>query len=247
MDPILLYIILIIVGGILIGGGVHFIPVGGAPAAMATATGVGTGTAMLAAGAGLTGLITAASLPMDQPWYIVGIAGAIGSMIMLGITMFVANLIYVYGCGVVPSASKVEVDPITGRNQEKYKTPGTEGHGVPAVSFISGLIGGLCGGLGGGLVYYAIVNLIITGKYSSLFISVNPVTGMESLAIAIGIAATLGTAIFFINSVIASYNIGGTIEGFHDPKFKRLPRGVLACLISSIVFAIIFLVLTGGI
>ncbi|MCK5217199.1 MAG: tetrahydromethanopterin S-methyltransferase subunit D, partial [Methanosarcinales archaeon] len=41
-DPI--SIILITIGGILIGLGVHFIPVGGAPAAMAQATGVGTGT-----------------------------------------------------------------------------------------------------------------------------------------------------------------------------------------------------------
>ena len=233
----ILCILLIIIGGILIGGGVHFIPVGGAPAAMSTATGVGTGTAMLAAGAGLTGLITAASLPLSQPWYIVGAAGAIGSMIMLGITMLVANFVYVYGVGVVPAASKVEVDSITGRNQEIYKTPGTEGHGVPMVSFISGLIGGFCGGLGGGLVYWAIANMALTGSYAYLYAG----------AIGVGVAAILGTAIFFINSVIASYNIGGTIEGFHDPKFKRLPRGILACLISSIIFAIICVVLTGGI
>ena len=32
---------------------------------------------------------------------------------------------------------------------------------------------------------------------------------------------------FFINAVIASYNIGGTIEGMHDPKFKRIGRGAL--------------------
>lgn len=51
--------------------------VGGAPAAMATATGVGTGTAMLAAGAGLTGLITAATMT-GEPWFVVGIGGAIG-------------------------------------------------------------------------------------------------------------------------------------------------------------------------
>ena len=37
MDPISL-IIFIAVGGVLIGAGVHFIPVGGAPAAMATKT-----------------------------------------------------------------------------------------------------------------------------------------------------------------------------------------------------------------
>ena len=81
MDPISL-IIFIAVGGVLIGAGVHFIPVGGAPAAMATATGVGTGTAMLAAGAGMTGLVTAASLT-GQSMIMVMLLGAVGAMIMM--------------------------------------------------------------------------------------------------------------------------------------------------------------------
>ena len=230
MDPITL-ILFIAIGGIMIGAGVHFIPVGGAPAAMATATGVGTGTAMLAAGAGLTGLITAATMT-GEPFYIVGIGGAIGAMIMMGITMLIANLIYIFGVGIVPAASKVPVDWITKRNQEAYKTPGTEGHGVPLTSFISGLIGGLLGGFGGGLVYY--------GIYDKVQSSFEP-------AVAIGLAAILGVGVFFINSVIASYNIGGTIEGMHDPKFKRIGTGALACAIASIVVGIFCIILTGGI
>ena len=230
MDPITL-ILFIAIGGIMIGAGVHFIPVGGAPAAMATATGVGTGTAMLAAGAGLTGLITAATMT-GEPFYIVGIGGAIGAMIMMGITMLIANLIYIFGVGIVPAASKVPVDWITKRNQEIYKTPGTEGHGVPLTSFVSGLIGGLLGGFGGGLVYY--------GIYDTVQASFEP-------AIAIGLAAILGVGVFFINSVIASYNIGGTIEGMHDPKFKRIGTGALACAIASIVVGIFCVILTGGI
>ena len=230
MDPITL-ILFIAIGGIMIGAGVHFIPVGGAPAAMATATGVGTGTAMLAAGAGLTGLITAATMT-GEPFYIVGIGGAIGAMIMMGITMLIANLIYIFGVGIVPAASKVPVDWITKRNQEAYKTPGTEGHGVPLTSFVSGLIGGLLGGFGGGLVYY--------GIYDAVQASFEP-------AIAIGLAAILGVGVFFINSVIASYNIGGTIEGMHDPKFKRIGTGALACAIASIVVGIFCIILTGGI
>ena len=52
---------------------------------------------------------------------------------------------------------------------------------------------------------------------------------------------------FFVNAVIASYNIGGTIEGFHDPKFKRIPKGALACLIASLVTGIIgVLIIKGG-
>ena len=229
MDPITL-ILFIAIGGIMIGAGVHFIPVGGAPAAMATATGVGTGTAMLAAGAGFTGLITAATMT-GEPFYIVGIGGAIGAMIMMGITMLIANLIYIFGVGIVPAASKVPVDWITKRNQEVYKTPGTEGHGVPLTSFISGLIGGLLGGFGGGLVYY--------GIYDKVQASFEP-------AVAIGLAAILGVGVFFINSVIASYNIGGTIEGMHDPKFKRIGTGALACAIASIVVGIFCVILTGG-
>ncbi|MEE1151161.1 MAG: tetrahydromethanopterin S-methyltransferase subunit D [Methanobrevibacter sp.] len=229
MDPITL-ILFIAIGGIMIGAGVHFIPVGGAPAAMATATGVGTGTAMLAAGAGLTGLITAATMT-GEPFYIVGIGGAIGAMIMMGITMLIANLIYIFGVGIVPAASKVPVDWITKRNQEAYKTPGTEGHGVPLTSFISGLIGGLLGGFGGGLVYY--------GIYDKVQASFEP-------AVAIGLAAILGVGVFFINSVIASYNIGGTIEGMHDPKFKRIGTGAIACAIASIVVGIFCVILTGG-
>ena len=233
MDPITL-ILFIAIGGIMIGAGVHFIPVGGAPAAMATATGVGTGTAMLAAGAGLTGLITAATMT-GEPFYIVGIGGAIGAMIMMGITMLIANLIYIFGVGIVPAASKVPVDWITKRNQEAYKTPGTEGHGVPLTSFVSGLIGGLLGGFGGGLVYYAIYDALSTGK-----LNLEP-------AIAIGLAAILGVGVFFINSVIASYNIGGTIEGMHDPKFKRIGTGAIACAIASVVLGIFCVILTGGI
>ena len=233
MDPISL-ILFIAIGGIMIGAGVHFIPVGGAPAAMATATGVGTGTAMLAAGAGLTGLITAATMT-GEPFYIIGIGGAIGAMIMMGITMLIANLIYIFGVGIVPAASKVPVDWITKRNQEAYKTPGTEGHGVPVTSFISGLIGGLLGGFGGGLVYYGINT------------AVNESTFVTDPAVSIGLAAILGVGVFFINSVIASYNIGGTIEGMHDPKFKRIGTGAIACAIASIVVGIFCVILTGGI
>ena len=233
MDPISL-ILFIAIGGIMIGAGVHFIPVGGAPAAMSTATGVGTGTAMLAAGAGLTGLITAATMT-GEPFYIIGIGGAIGAMIMMGITMLIANLIYIFGVGIVPAASKVPVDWITKRNQEPYKTPGTEGHGVPVTSFISGLIGGLLGGFGGGLVYYGINTAVSESSF------------VTDPAISIGLAAILGVGVFFINSVIASYNIGGTIEGMHDPKFKRIGTGALACAIASIVVGIFCIILTGGI
>lgn len=65
---------------------------------------------------------------------------------------------------------------------------------------------------------------------------------------AAGVAAIFAVGIFFINAVIASYNIGGTIEGFHDPKFKRIGRGIVACLIASIVAgALSTLLVYGGV
>ncbi|MBI5679811.1 MAG: tetrahydromethanopterin S-methyltransferase subunit D [Methanobacterium sp.] len=238
MDPLLL-IGAVTVGGVLIGGGVHFIPVGGAPAAIATATGVGTGTAMLAAGGGMTGLITAAAMT-GQPLWLVLASGAIGSALMLGITMLVGNWVYVFGVGCVPASAKVDTDPLTKYEQSKFVTPGTEGHGIPTVCFVSGIIGGLLGGIGGGLAYYYLYDALIQ-------IPAYAVKSGETIAISAAmLAGILALGLFFINAVVASYNIGGTIEGFHDPKFKRLPRGVLACIIASLVVGIVGVLLIKG-
>ena len=61
MDPITLAIVVIgiAIAGLLVGIGVHFVPVGGAPAAMAQATGIGTGTTMLAMSSGASGALSA--------------------------------------------------------------------------------------------------------------------------------------------------------------------------------------------
>jgi tetrahydromethanopterin S-methyltransferase subunit D len=68
LDPAALQsILLIAISGTLICIAVHFIPVGGAPAAMAQATGIGTGTVELAAGSGLVGLITSSYMYAYEP------------------------------------------------------------------------------------------------------------------------------------------------------------------------------------
>ncbi|ADC69990.1 tetrahydromethanopterin S-methyltransferase, subunit D [Methanocaldococcus sp. FS406-22] len=224
MDAVSLAIPLIemTIAGAIINASVHFIPVGGAPAAMATSTGVGTGTTQLAAGAGFTGLMGAAVMAATVGLSLTGIAlilvsGAISSMIMLGVTMLIGQLIYVFGVGVVPAADKCEIDPITKDPQKPYVTPGTTGHGVPTVCFISGLIGAALGGIGGALAYIA----------------------MLKLGLSPALAGMLAVGFFFINAVLASYNIGGTIEGFHDPKFKKMPNGVIASTVASLLFGII--------
>ncbi len=239
IDPI--SIALITLGGVLIGLGVHFIPVGGAPAAMAQATGVGTGTVQLAAGAGLTGLISAgfmynflATSPAGfgtSELILVLASGAVGAMIMITVTMFIGQLVYVYCVGVPPVSAKVDVDPITGDRQDIYVSKGTEGHGVPTVSFVSGTIGGLFGGMGGSLVY---VQLMQIGNAPS-----DPAI--------VALAGIFATGVFYVNAVLASYNIGGTIEGFHDPKFKRVPKAIISCLVASLLCAIIAVPIMGGV
>jgi tetrahydromethanopterin S-methyltransferase subunit D len=223
----------ITVAGAIINASVHFVPVGGAPAAMATSTGVGTGTTQLAAGAGFTGLMAAAvmaaqsGISLSNPIHLalIMLSGAVGSMIMLGLTMLLGQLIYVFGVGVVPAADKCDKDPITGDYQKSYITPGTTGHAIPTVCFISGLIGAALGGIGGGLAYIAL-----------------KVLGFNS-----EIAGIVAVGFFFMNAVLASYNIGGTIEGFHDPKFKKIPNGIIASTIASLLTGIIIVGMALGV
>nr|WP_321496540.1 tetrahydromethanopterin S-methyltransferase subunit D [uncultured Methanolobus sp.] len=227
----IVYVIAITLGGALISWSVHFVPVGGAPAAMAQATGIGTGTVQLAAGAGLTGLVTAgAMMQITNSAALVIASGAVGAMIMMSATMIVGTWVYVYGVGCPPASAKVKYDPITKDRQDLYVSQGTEGHGLPTVSFVSGVIGGALGGIGGSVVYYALMS----------------VQNGLPLADLVGMASVFAVGIFFVNAVIPSYNIGGTIEGFHDPKFKRFPKAVLASLIATFFCALISVLAIGG-
>ena len=142
----------IIIGGVLIGFGVHFVPVGGAPAAMGQAPGIATGVAMLAAGAGLAGLFGGA-WAAEQGLVVALLQVVVGGGLMMAITCMFVNFIYVFGMGIPSASGKVAKDPITGDTQAEYKSQGTEGHGLPFVSYVGGVIGGLFGGAGGTLIY----------------------------------------------------------------------------------------------
>src|SRR5665648_33927 len=123
----LLAILMITLGGALISWSVHFVPVGGAPAAMAQASGIGTGTVQLAAGAGLTGLISAgAMMSATDNMLLIVASGAVGAMIMMAVTMMVGTWVYVYGVGVPPASAKADYDPLTGNRQDIYVSQGTE-------------------------------------------------------------------------------------------------------------------------
>jgi tetrahydromethanopterin S-methyltransferase subunit D len=219
----LILLILITLGGALITVSVHMIPVGGAPAAMSQATGVGTGTTQLAAGAGLTGLLVAASVYTLSGSAPMGLLlGGIGSAIMLSIAMSIANISYIYGVGIPPASGKANRDPITKDRQDTYVSRGTEGHGVPTAAFLSGVAGGVIGGIGGSLIFIALMRSPA---------GVSP----ELTSAVIANAIILSIAIFFVNAVIASYNIGGTIEGYYDPKFKKLPKAIIVSVLITLI------------
>jgi tetrahydromethanopterin S-methyltransferase subunit D len=230
MEPITLLIILvcIIIGGILGSLGVHLLPVGGAPAAMATATGIATGCVMLMTGSAVTGLFTASTVATfwesNPSVLLVSLSGGVGGMLMMGFTMLIANLIYIFGAGIVPVSGRAAVDPITKESQTEYKTPRTDGHGVPNVCFYSGMIGGLAGGFGGALIYV----ILMSGEYAGFSVE-------TAVIVALGI--------FIANAIMAAYNIGGTIEGFHDPKFKaRIVTGLTCAFVVSLMCGILVLI-----
>jgi len=242
IDPTtLMNVLYIAISGTLVCIAVHFIPVGGAPAAMAQATGIGTGTVELAAGSGLVGLITASAMyaiPDVQAdpnaMALVLAAGAMGSMIMLASTMLAGSLIYAYGVGVPFASAQVKKDPITGARQDLYMSKGTQGQGLPTVCYVSGIIGAALGGIGGGLIYFVLVRIYA-----------------ESALIGGSAAAVAGVftmGVFYVNSVVPSYGVGGTIEGFHDPKFRRvLPKDALTSFIVSALCGILAILIAGGI
>jgi len=217
----------IVIGGLLIGFGVHFVPVGGAPAAMGQAPGIATGVAMLAAGGGLAGLFGGA-WAASQGTLVAVVTGAIGGGLMLAITCFFVNFVYIYGMGIPAASGKVKKDPITGDTQPEYKSQGTEGHGLPFVSFVGGVIGGILGGAGGTLIY-----LMLLDVYQASLPGVMKATAVQVEPIAVSLAGMFAIGMFLVIAVLAAYNITGTIEGPHDPKFKRFPRALIASAVAS--------------
>jgi tetrahydromethanopterin S-methyltransferase subunit D len=223
----LMALIGVIIGGVLIGFGTHFVPVGGAPAAMGQAPGIATGVAMLAAGAGLAGLFGGA-WAAEQGLVVAVVTGGVGGGLMMAITCMMVNFVYVFGMGIPSASGKVAKDPITGDTQAEYKSQGTEGHGLPFVSFVGGVIGGLLGGAGGTLIYIELLTL-----YEQTLPGVMNVTPAQVMPIAVSAAGMFAVGLFLVNAVLTAYNITGTIEGPHDPKFKRWPRSIVASACAS--------------
>jgi len=229
----LMALIGIIIGGVLIGFGVHFVPVGGAPAAMGQAPGIATGVAMLAAGAGLAGLFGGA-WAAGEGTVVAVITGGVGGGLMMAITCMMVNFVYVFGMGIPAASGKVAKDPITGDTQAEFKSQGTEGHGLPFVSFVGGVTGGILGGAGGTLIYIELLNL-----YTTNLPGIMQVTPAQVAPIAVSMAGMFAVGLFLVNAVLTAYNITGTIEGPHDPKFKRWPRAIVASAVASAMCGLI--------
>jgi len=223
----LMALIGITIGGVLIGFGTHFVPVGGAPAAMGQAPGIATGVAMLAAGAGLAGLFGGA-WAAEQGLIVATVTGGVGGGLMMAITCMMVNFVYVFGMGIPSASGKVAKDPITGDTQAEFKSQGTEGHGLPFVSFVGGVIGGFLGGAGGTLIYLQLLQL-----YEATLPAVMGVPPAQVMPIAVAAAGIFAVGLFLVNAVLTAYNITGTIEGPHDPKFKRWPRSIVASAVAS--------------
>lgn len=223
----LMALIGVIVGGVLIGFGTHFVPVGGAPAAMGQAPGIATGVAMLAAGAGLAGLFGGA-WAAEQGLVVAVVTGGVGGGLMMAITCMMVNFVYVFGMGIPSASGKVAKDPITGDTQAEFKSQGTEGHGLPFVSFVGGVIGGILGGAGGTLIYIELLDL-----YKVTLPTMMGAPEAQIMPIAVSAAGMFAVGLFLVNAVLTAYNITGTIEGPHDPKFSRWPRSIVASAAAS--------------
>jgi tetrahydromethanopterin S-methyltransferase subunit D len=190
---------------------------------------------MLAGGAGLAGLFGGA-WAADLGLVVACAAGAVGGALMMAITCMFVNVIYVYAMGIPAASGKAKVDPITGDTQTEYKSQGTEGHGLPFVSFVGGVVGGFLGGLGGTLIYYVLLKWVYAAKLATVL---GAAAGADVTPVAISLAGIFAVGLFLVNAVLAAYNITGTIEGPHDPKFARWPRAVVATAIASAVCGIV--------
>jgi tetrahydromethanopterin S-methyltransferase subunit D len=204
---------------------------------MGQAPGIATGVAMLAAGAGLAGLFGGA-WAAELGFAVALAGGAVGGGLMMAITCMFVNLIYVFAMGIPSASGKVEKDPITGDTFPEYKSQGTEGHGLPFISYVGGVIGGALGGMGGTLIYLEFLDV-----YEQLLPSLLSAPVEEIMPLAVSLAGVFAIGLFLVNAVLAAYNITGTIEGPHDPKFKRWPRAVVACFVASAVTGMVAMLL----
>ena len=73
----------------------------------------------------------------------------------------------------------------------------------------------------------------VLNLYKATLPGVMTVTAAQVTPIAVSMAGIFAVGLFLVNAVLTAYNITGTIEGPHDPKFKRWPRAIVASAVAS--------------
>jgi tetrahydromethanopterin S-methyltransferase subunit D len=109
--------------------------------------------------------------------------------------------------------------------------------GVPGGSS-GGVIGGILGGAGGTLIYIMLLNV-----YTATLPGVLKATATQISSVAVSLAGIFAVGMFLVIAVLAAYNITGTIEGPHDPKFKRFPRDIIASAVAAAVCGVLAIML----
>jgi tetrahydromethanopterin S-methyltransferase subunit D len=238
MIDLLIAMVFIIAGGALVGICVHFIPAS-AVGAMSASTGIATGPSMLSFGAGLAGILSA-SFAFDAGPAVMLALGAAASALMVILTILGGNLVNAFATGVPPASGQTASaqsvvgsstkDVISGWDQKPFITPGTDGHGMPVQTTVSGIIGGILGGLGGAMVLHGVYELFVP-------ISIDAAT----------LSGMIAAGIFLINCVLPAYTLVGKTEGMFDRKIKRIPKTFLSCLIVSTFLALIIYTASGAV
>lgn len=221
----------ILAGSFLISIGIHFIPIGGTSASQLKTAGIATNAPVIAIALGMV-LNLAVLLTIHDSFINILLAGSVVCMMTMSVLMFFSNVVDVHGVGVVPSTGKFKKDPITGYMQEDYVSENSNGHGIPTVSYLSGLIGSFLFGIGGSLIFYMIYISFITRYFKF-------VDGVTSVILAV--------LLFFIIVIISSFNYGNNNQGFYDKSFKNNIRpAVVSSVAIAMLMAVLYIIIVGG-
>lgn len=221
----------IVLGSILICLGISLIPVGGSEASQARNAGIAANAPVIAIILGMIIVLNVLYL-IKQPVELIILSGCTTTMMSMAVLMLFSNFVYIYGVGLTPASDKYEYDPITGYIQDEYITENSSGHGIPTISYISGLIGSFIFAIGGSVIFYKIYTTF-TLSYMKY---VDDVTSI-----------ILSILLFFIIVIISSYKSGINTQGLMDKNLiSDLKPALTSCILTSVLLAIFHIIIVGG-
>lgn len=212
------------IAGVLIGISVHLFPCAQSGVTAIT-PGIPTGPPMMSLGICIVGVIVSAYYILSGSMLLVVVSSTITSGFVMSLTMVTVNITYMCIGGVI-ATSRRDPDMITGLVQKPFIQPEGFGCGVPTQLYVSGLLASLIGGAAAGIVFYV--------TYHAL-----PSTDIDIL---LNISGMIVFGFFLTNAVLATYVIQGNSEGFiHTKKMKLMPKTIICCLMLSLCYAVIFI------